>query len=85
MLELGVFGGKYMTDCVKEFPTSWFRRAKLSSERHNPKLNYFGVNASQPLCLEKKGMDLPRRWRSESEFTAWCLSFDNEKAGFAAT
>ena len=44
MLELGVFGGKYMTDCVDEFPATWFRRAKLCSERHDPKLNYFGVN-----------------------------------------
>jgi hypothetical protein len=49
MLELGVFGGKYMTDCRGEFPDSWFRRAKLNPDRRDPKLNFFGVNASQPL------------------------------------
>ena len=49
MLELGVFGGKYMTDCQKEFPKSWFAKAKLSSEKHDPSLNCFGVNASKPL------------------------------------
>lgn len=49
MLELGVFGGKYMTDCRKEFPESWFKNAKLCHEKHDPKLNYFKVNASKPL------------------------------------
>ena len=49
MLALGVFGGKYMTDCRKEFPANWFARAKLSPGRARPSLNYFGVNASQPL------------------------------------
>jgi len=49
MLELGVFGGRYMTDCRKEFPKSWFQRAKLCPQRHDPALNYFKVNASQPL------------------------------------
>ena len=29
MLRLGVFGGRYMTDCRKEFPASWFTHAKL--------------------------------------------------------
>ena len=33
MLELGVFCGKYMTDCTAEFPASWFKRAKLAPER----------------------------------------------------
>ena len=49
MLELGVFGGKYMTDCRDEFPADWYEKAKLCPERHDPKLNFFGVNASQPL------------------------------------
>src|SRR5262245_42878779 len=51
MLALGVFGGKYMTDCAAEFPDAWFEKAKLCSERHDPKLNYFGINASQPLSV----------------------------------
>ena len=66
MLELGVFGGKYMTDCGKEFPASWFRRAKLSPERRRPELNYFKVDASQPLAVwREKGWihpDDPRGW-----------------------
>ena len=66
MLALGVFGGKYMTDCREEFPKSWFSKARLSPERHDPSLNYFGVNASQPLAVwRKKGWiypDDPRGW-----------------------
>ena len=50
MLELGVFGGKYMTDCRSEFPASWFERARLSPERHDPRLNCFGVDASLSLA-----------------------------------
>ncbi|MHB1137211.1 MAG: hypothetical protein ACYC1X_10535, partial [Coriobacteriia bacterium] len=34
MLHLGVFGGKYLTDCRDEFPDSWFEGAKLCHERH---------------------------------------------------
>ncbi len=49
MLALGVFGGKYMTDCGNEFPSTWFENAKLSPEGKNPKLNFFGVDASLPL------------------------------------
>src|SRR5690348_12688165 len=51
MLTLGVFGGRYMTDCTAEFPQSWFDKAKLDHSHHNPKLNFFGVNASQPLAV----------------------------------
>ncbi len=54
MLELGVFGGKYMTDCIDEFPRAWFQNAKLCREFHNPNLNYFEINASQPLSVWRK-------------------------------
>ena len=54
MLELGIFGGKYMTDCKKEFPAEWFEKAKLSPEKSDPKLNYFGVSASQPLSVWRR-------------------------------
>jgi hypothetical protein len=66
MLELGVFGGKYMTDCRQEFPAEWFLAAKLSPERAEATLNFFGVNASQPLSeWRKRGWiydDDPRGW-----------------------
>lgn len=66
MLELGVFGGKYLTDCTGEFPAEWFENAKLCPERHDPNLNYFGVNASQPLSVwQQKGWiyhEDPRGW-----------------------
>lgn len=66
MLRLGVFGGKYLTDCRREFPRSWFLRAKLAANGRDCRLNYFGVDASQPLSVwRKKGWlhpDDPRGW-----------------------
>ena len=66
LLALGVFGGKYMTDCVEEFPAEWFKHARLNAECHNPALNFFGVNASKPLRYwREKGWihpDDPRGW-----------------------
>lgn len=56
MLELGVFGGRYMTDCKNEFPATWFKKAKLSPAKKDPSLNFFGVDASLPLHVwQKKG------------------------------
>ena len=66
MLELGVFGGKYLTDCRDEFPDEWFAHARLCGERHDPELNFFGVNASLPLSeWRSRGWihaDDPRGW-----------------------
>ena len=50
MLRLGVFGGKYMTDCRREFPAEWFARAKLSPQRADPSLNFFQVRAGLSLA-----------------------------------
>lgn len=66
MLELGVFGGHYMTDCTNEFPKSWFTRAKLNSKHYDKQCNFFKVRASQSLAeWRKKGWihnDDPRGW-----------------------
>lgn len=61
MLELGVFGGKYMTDTKKEFPKDWFKKAKLSPRKKDISLNYFKINASMPLSYwRKKGWIRPQ-------------------------
>lgn len=66
MLELGVFGGKYITDCTNEFPKRWFTKAKLSPGFKDISLNYYQVDASQPLQeWRNKGWihpDDPRGW-----------------------
>jgi hypothetical protein len=66
MLRLGVFCGKYITDCRDEFPAVWFVGAKLASGRRDCALNYFGVDASQNLSVWRaKGWiyrDDPRGW-----------------------
>lgn len=69
MLELGVFGGRYMRDCQSEFPKDWFQKAKLmpaGKKGHDKNLNHFGVDASQPLVeWQRNGWihpDDPRGW-----------------------
>jgi len=66
MLAMGVFGGKYMTDCRDEFPEQWFVAAKLSPDFRDPKLNFFNEDASKPLSYwQEKGWiheDDPRGW-----------------------
>jgi hypothetical protein len=66
LLRLGIFGGRYMTDCTDEFPARWFSRARLSPGRSDPMLNYFGVAASQSLSYwRRRGWihpDDPRGW-----------------------
>lgn len=66
MLQLGVFGGVYMRDCRDEFPKDWFTNAKLAAGERDGLLNYYAVNASQPLSeWRRKGWiypEDPRGW-----------------------
>jgi hypothetical protein len=66
MLTLGVFGGKYMTDCGSEFPADWFKGAKLSPQTRKPQLNFFRVNASQSLAEWRR-----RSWLYEEDPRGW--------------
>ncbi|MEI7688695.1 MAG: hypothetical protein WCI91_00745 [Candidatus Nomurabacteria bacterium] len=66
MLALGIFGGKYITDCKMEFPKDWFTKAKLSPIIYDINMNYFEVKASQYLFIWQKNgwiyKDDPRGW-----------------------
>lgn len=66
MLAIGIFGGKYMNDCRNEFPADWYKNAKLSTEKHDPTLNYFKVNASQPLSTWRQ-----KGWISQYDPRGW--------------
>lgn len=66
MLKMGVFGGKYMTDCKDEFPDDWFKEAKLATGKRDPSLNFFKVNASQSLKEWQK-----KSWINDQDPRGW--------------
>lgn len=70
MLRAGVFEGKYLNDCMEEFPREWYaaalRAGRLSPEGPNPRLNAFGVKSRLSLReWKRRGWVLahdPRGW-----------------------
>lgn len=66
MLEMGVFEGKYMTDCKSEFPLDWFENAKLSPQHPDISCNFFGVKSRQPLAVWKA-----KGWIVEPDVRGW--------------
>lgn len=60
MLRAGIFGGQYFTEPPNEFPEDWFVGVKLSKNSPDKNLNFFKVNASQPLKVwQQKGWIYP--------------------------
>jgi hypothetical protein len=67
MLALGVFGGIYLRDSLKEFPADWFANAKFAKgDKPDKSLNLFGVQASQPLSVWKQ-----KGWIHEEDPRGW--------------
>ena len=66
LLALGIFGGVYMRDCIREFPSDWFTRAKFAIDKKDSKLNYFKVSASQSLSVWRQ-----KKWVSKDDPRGW--------------
>lgn len=70
MLELGIFEGKYLNDCIFEYPKEWFEEAldtnKLSPGGPRVEVNYFLIKSRLPLCEWKNKnwiwKEDPRGW-----------------------
>ncbi len=64
MLFMGVFEGKYLNDCTDEFPQEWFLMAgaagRLSPDKRDVGVNYFGVDSRQPLSVWRTNGWVPR-------------------------
>lgn len=68
MLQLGVFGGDYFNEVPAEFPRDWFQDVELSPSGAKKELNFFKINASQPLSeWQRKG------WINPEDPKGWFL------------
>jgi hypothetical protein len=70
ILALGAFGGRYLNDCVLEFPAEWFWKAGLlgklapgAGPMGDVSLNYFGIDSRLPLTQWKANGWVPGKKR----------------------
>ena len=70
MLEMGVFEGKYLNDCLLEFPAEWFLFAlakdKLQPSEPSVQVNYTKADSRLPLSEWKRKGWIPGASRPES-------------------
>jgi len=65
MLASGAFEGKYLNDCLLEFPAEWYWNAlqldKLRPDKSDVRVNLMGVDSRQPLTFWKESGWVPSR------------------------
>ena len=68
MLKLGVFEGKYLNDCVKEFPREWYEKAlvHLSAGKPDVSKNCFKIKSRLELSEWKR-----KGWILEPDIRGW--------------
>lgn len=70
MLKLGVFEGKYLNDCVNEFPKEWYENSfeKLSIEKADITKNCFKIKSRLPLSEWRKREWI---WPNDPDVRGW--------------
>lgn len=90
MLLLGVFEGRYLNDCIREFPAEWFIGAlthgRLSPEGADPdRCNLFKVKSRQSLRIWQENGWVPKQSKRQSKRQSHSHQYDDDRYhGFLA-